>query len=1211
MKLCGFSPFANGVRTLALVAVEALVRSTSRLARCPALKLSPAVFAFFCCFVSTALGQDANGTIIGIVTDSSGATIAGAELTLKSQETAAVSKATSGSEGLFSFPNLAQGNYELRVSAKGFRDFLQSGIVIHLNDSIRIPVNLELGSASQTVEVNANASPLNFETAEVKGTLSKGEIEALPLQVAGGQRSSAQFVALLPGVNTAGNTNSFYARFNGGQQWSDEATLDGVTMEEGLLSQSGMVAIQNDFPISPEAVGEISVLTSNFDVQYGASSAAVIVASTKEGTNQLHGGAYAFNRNNFFNAKPWGSITTPRDNENDYGGYIGGAARLKGLWTSFNKTYFFMNYEQYRSVGATTQPVLTVPTAQMRSGDFSQWPYPIYDPTSTQINPNYNPNQATGQNNLPYTRQQFMGCNGGQPNVICPTNPLLASSLAQNWLKYVPLPNRPGLTNNYVSPNGLASSLNANTDQIDVRGDEYFGDKDHLFGTYHYRGSLPFTQAAFPAVIDTNNTRIPNYSNVTRVNYDHIFSPTLVNHMAWGYLDLRTAVYNSSDCCVTQVPQIAGVYNHKHEPSISFGSNSSEDFSPYGGNADFLTTRPTYVFNDTITWVKGPHTLHFGGEYRGLHYPTNQQPNGSGTFNFTDANTGLIGIRSGNEIASFLLGEVGKGSAVFYSLPQFSPVAKAFGLFAGDTWKAKSNLSVTLGLRWDVFTPSREANNQTSFFDPTGPNPDAGNLPGRLAFAGNKYGAASYGADAPEKTFYKAFGPRIGIAYSLNPQTVIRTGYGIFYEQAFYPGWNAGIATDGFNETVTFNSTLGGIQPAFLLQNGFPQNFTPPPLINSGFLNGQNAPNYRPVDANRLPYAQQWNFTIERQLGKDTHVAVAYVGNKGTRLLSQINPINVLNPKLLSLGNKLNDQFSPGQTVLDGVSIPYSGWVQQMTGCAPSVAQALLPYPQYCGNIFGQNENDGNSTYHSLQVSAEKRFTSGIYFLAAYTFSKNLTDADSAQSSNASAIYSISPFEQHRDKALSTADTPQVFNLSWTYELPFGRGKTFLNSHGTFLNYLLSGWQVNGIFHANSGQPLAFRSSYCNTPSEFAAACIPGLLTGQNPHAQSMGSFNPNLPLFNVNAFQPANSFNFYYGDGPRVSNLRGFGYTNLDLGVTKTLVFRERYSIQIRGEAFNTLNLHSFQANFVTDVASPSFGMWNGTVTSPRNLQLGGKITF
>ena len=1158
------------------------------------------------CVSVTLRSQSSNASISGVVTDSSNATVAGAELNLQSLDSAAVSKATSGEAGLFSFPNLPAGNYQLRVSAKGFKDFVQTGIVLHLNDSVSLPVSMQVGSASQTIEVNANASPLNFENGEVKGTLAKQEILALPLQVAGGQRSAAGFVTLLPGVNT-GNapSSSGTARFNGGQERSDEATLDGITMEEGLLSQSGMTAIQADFPISPEAVGEISVLTSNYDVQYGASGAAVIVASTKEGTNQLHGGGYEFQRNNFFNARPYGSPKTPRDLENDYGGYVGGPAKVRGLWNNFAKTYFFLNHERYRSVGATTQPILTVPTAQMRAGDFSQWPYPIYDPDTTKVNPSYNPNAPSGANNLPYTRQQFMGCNGNQPNVICATDPRLASSLASQWLKLVPMPNMPGLQNNYISPNGLASALNANTNQWDLRIDEYLGEKDHVFGTYHYRGTLPYTQSAFPAAIDTNNTRIPNFSNIVRVNYDHIFSPTLLNHFAWGYLDLKTEEYNASDCCVSQVPQIGGVYSHTHEPVLNFNNYSS-----YGGNADLLSTRPTYVTTDTVTWVKGSHSLHFGGEYRSLGYPTAQQPNASGTFNFTNASTGLLGITSGSSMASFLLGDVASASAGFYTLPKFNPQAKAYGLFVGDTWKATKKLSVTSGLRWDVFTPSVEENNKTSFFDPTGPNPGAGNLPGRLAFAGTKWGAASFGADAPEKTSYKAFGPRLGIAYAVTPGTVIRAGYGIFFEQAYYPGWNGGIATDGFNETVTFNSTLGGIQPAFLLQNGLPQNFTKPPFIDSSFLNGQNAPNYRPADANRRPYTQQWNLTIERQVGKDMLLTGAYVGNKGTRLLSQVNPLNALNPSLLSMGNALNDQFSPGQTVLDGVKAPYAGWAQQMTGCAPTVAQALLPFPQYCGNIYGQNESDGNSTYHALQLSAERRFSHGLYFLAAYTFSKTLTDADYSQSSQG-PIHAISPFQQNREKALSNQDTPNAITISSSYDLPIGKGKWLLNSSGRVMNLLVSGWQINGIFRANSGQPIAFRSSYCNIPSQFAAACIPTLLQGDNPYAQDRGSFNPNQPLFSVKSFTSIDTFNFNFGDGPRVSNLRGFGYTNLDFGITKNFAITERFRIQIRGEAFNVFNSHSFLNNFVSDIQSPSFGTWNGNATAPRNLQLGGKIIF
>ena len=198
--------------------------------------------------------------------------------------------------------------------------------------------------------------------------------------------------------------------------------MDGVSMMEGLLNQSGMVAIQNDYPISPEAVGEISVLTSNYDVQYGSSPAAVIVASTKSGTNEFHGGGYWFHRNTALNARPFGVADRPADLEHDTGGYIGGPIKfLPTFWTRRKKSYFFVNFEAYRSTGATTKPILTVPTGKMRQGDFSEWPYPVYDPDTTHANPAYDPTAATSAANLPYLRQQFMGCDGATPNVICST----------------------------------------------------------------------------------------------------------------------------------------------------------------------------------------------------------------------------------------------------------------------------------------------------------------------------------------------------------------------------------------------------------------------------------------------------------------------------------------------------------------------------------------------------------------------------------------------------------------------------------------------------------------------------------------------------------------------------------------------------------------------------------------------------------------------
>ena len=329
-----------------------------------------------------------------------------------------------------------------------------------------------------------------------------------------------------------------------------------------------------------------------------------------------------------------------------------------------------------------------------------------------------------------------------------------------------------------------------------------------------------------------------------------------------------------------------------------------------------------------------------------------------------------------------------------------------------------------------------------------------------------------------------------------------------------------------------------------MLSSGFPQNFTRPPSIDSAFRNGQDLI-YRPFDANRLSYSQQWNLTIEHQFTDSFHVSAAYVGNKGTRLPSVTAPLNALDPQLLSMGSRLFDEFSPGVTELHGVPLPYEGWVEQMTGCAPSVAQALLPFPQFCSSLQGLNENAGNSTYHSFQFKAERRFTKGLMLLASYTLSKNLTDSDFTKMSAltwSGAHGVISPFERQRNKALAVNDVPQIFSLAMVYELPVGKGKRWLSTGG-ILGKVLGGWEITNIFRASSGIPFFIRSGNCNVPAQFRAGCIPGILPGADPFAQDKGNFDPNQPLLNRGAFEPADSFNFYFGQGPRISDFRGFAY--------------------------------------------------------------------
>jgi hypothetical protein len=533
---------------------------------------------------------------------------------------------------------------------------------------------------------------------------------------------------------------------------------------------------------------------------------------------------------------------------------------------------------------------------------------------------------------------------------------------------------------------------------------------------------------------------------------------------------------------------------------------------------------------------------------------------------------------------------------------------------------------VNYGLRWDRFSPTFETGDRLAFFT-FAPNPDAGNLPGSLQYAGKKWGAASYGKRYPEDVFNGGFGPRLGAAYKLDEKTVVRAGYGVFYTQAFYPGWNGGMNLDGFNPAVNFGNSLSGYEPAFYLDKGFPA-YSTAPNVNLGADNG-HSPQYRPTYGNHLSYTQQWNLTVERKITSSSFVSVAYVGNKGTHLPSAMQPLNYLNPSLLtSMGStELNAVFQPGQASLFGVNAPYAGWADQLNtagGCAPTVAQALVAYPQFCGGLTGINENQGNSIYQSLQVNFQKNFSSGLYLQANHTLARLTTDASSTTQSgqaNYGAIGAvISPYQGSRNKSLSPDDIPHTVGLMATYDLPFGSGKRWLNSTGP-AKYLFGGWILATSMKFTSGMPLYFRdSNLCGVPGQFQAACIPGI--SGKVLAQSWGSVNVNQPMFNASAFEASSLFadGNYLGTGPRVSSVRGSPYRDTNLSIAKKFVFKERLNMEVRAEIFNLFNNHYFTCDgtafgdclpFNNDPSSASFGEWNGTVTQPRNIQLVGRITF
>jgi hypothetical protein len=1174
-------------------------------------RLFPPVLLFLALISGTAAAQNISASLNGVITDENSSAVTKAAVTLISIDTGIEHKATTDSGGYYSFLNLAAGDYELKVTANGFQSYTRSGIRIALNEKARIDAQLKIGAMTEIVQVQAEAQQINREDATQSGSIEPKTVADLPLIVGGSPRAAASFATLLPGVATP-DGSIYSAHFNGGMLRAGEAILNGITM----VNPSGGGAVSSaafDFAQSPEMVSELKVLNANYEPQYGSTGAMVIIMETKAGTSSFHGNLYEYHRNTVLNANQFyvgeGRPDRPPNLQNNFGGSIGGPVKLPFAWSSRNKTYFFANWEGYRVRGGLVRPTISIPSLKERQGDFSDWTdadgnlIPIYDPATTRFVDV--PNPETGDVERKLVRDQFMGCNGNTPNVICANDPRLRNSLARQWLNFLPDPTSPGTTGNYLPP-AQPGGFSADANILNLRFDQYLGEKDHFMVTIYKRRNLPQNTTFLPPEISTGQL---NYKRtwVTRAAWDHTFSPSLINHFGIGYNHDHFYGGGIDGPFVDKLPKIKGVARNAYPPAIRFDDDGFEGYGSNQGSAEENSwPAPAVTGNNLLTWVKGRHTLKFGVEFRHL---VNNVPNviwEAGEFRFSRLATGVPGVNSGSPIASFLLEQVDNSFFAIRNTTRSITTQTAWIAHVGDTWRVTPKLSLNYGLRWETFSPSYEKHNFFSFLDPVGPNPGAGNRPGRLAFASEDAGAAYFGRRYPEERYYKAFSPRLGIAYSPWDKTVVRLGYGIFIDAGNVPGWGGGVGQDGYNSTPSFSSSQGGFVPAFTLSDGPPQNFPRPPFLDPTFLNGQSAPIYRPIDANRLPYTQQWNLTIEHQATRTISVSAAYVGSKGTRLISRVQPINALDPKLLTqYGSDLSKEFEPGQTSLRGVPVPYAGWVEQMTGCPPSLAQALLPFPQYCGNIYGVNENVGNSTYHSLQLKAEKQFSNGLWFLSSYTFSKMLTNADDQQPWTLGF-----PFDQKRTKGLAFNDVPHTLSVAMIYDLPFGKGRRWLD-RGGIINHLVGGWKVSNILRFSSGNPFTFSQGRCDhIPSQFAISCIPGVLPGRSPFAQSLSDFDPSKPLFDITAFEPDSSFTgTYYGSGSRVTSFRGFGYKNHDFALSKDVRVTERVSFQFRVEAFNLWNNHRL-SGFDTNTSSSSFGQWF-TVSSPRNIQLAGRITF
>jgi hypothetical protein len=1000
--------------------------------------------------------QSGRGTLAGSVKDATGATIPGASLTLKDADTGSRYTGVASSQGLFTFPELQPGIYTLTVTAPGFESYSQNGITVSVGSTATVDAQLKIGSASETVTVTSDASQVQSDSSDIGTTVPAELIADLPLQFNGTVRNPLQFVTLTPGfsgIDSSSPTEQGGFKLNGGQEGAADILVDGATIE--LVSPS----LQMNYGVSVEAVQEFKVMTNTFDAQYGRTGGGIVNLVTKSGSNALHGSAYDILRNKELDANSWINNLqgTPRpvDTQNDFGAIISGPVYLPKLYDGRNKTFFMFNYEGFRfNTGGNS--LNSAPTQAMLNGDFSALLQPI---------------TVYGQTFQPNVLYDYTTCTGANQGQACQPYPDNKITQAPDPVFKAAIPYLPQAPANATSPylNLMQESVNkTQATMYEIRIDQNLGAKQKISGSYDYDWR-PTGYIIEGAPLDASSTN--QRTHYVRLGYDYIFKPNLLNHFNAGFSRRYRQEFSGIGSYGGDWPSKIGLKGVMDTtfPAISYNYPDGAAM-PSNGADQFYDN--TYEFDDTLSWQRGRHSVKFGWDVRLQQFNIDVMTNTSGSFNFGSGPTGTpTDSNSGFGYASFYLGAASGG---IIALPEVADWrVKYYAGFVQDDWKLTSKLTANLGFRYEIPTPVTEANGKQSFVDPTLPNPGAGGLPGAYIFMGS--GPGRYGSNGWQNTFDKSFGPRIGLAYQIRPGTVIRAGYGIYYQNLKVNGYGEG-DSQGFFGTYNYPTPSTPQTPAVVLSQITSYPGPKPPFIDPTLMNGQ-MPEFILSKTARPGTTHTWSLDIEQQLPAKVMLDVAYVGDHGDHLQAGMHDPNQGNPANMVRGaclwSDINAQSGnpdcAGQTP---VAAPYAGF-------QGTVSQALRPFPQYSTAVLDSVTMSmpfGVYTYHALQVQAQKRISQGLTVLTNYTWSKTLTNADSELPSGSGwvgngASGAVNTYNLKVEKALSQWDTPQRLVLSYTYQLPFGKGKRFANQGGV-VNALAGGWQFAGNQSYASGTRL-------------------------------------------------------------------------------------------------------------------------------------------
>jgi Carboxypeptidase regulatory-like domain/TonB dependent receptor len=1121
-------------------------------------------------FVFATYAQTTLGTITGRVTDTSGATVSAASVTATNAATGVIYRTETNPAGNYVLQQLAIGNYDVAIEAKGFRRYVHSGVTLNVAQTVTLNAALELGQVEQSVEVTGDVSTLQTSTSDLGTTIDRSKLMQLPLFVGGKPRDLEQFTLISPGV-TGDTTNT---QINGSPSRGKEVLVDGVA-STGIESGG---TIPGTARPSAETIGEFRLVRANFNAEYGRTGGGIEVFTTRSGTNDFHGAAFDILRNDKFDARGFFLPTVAVNRQNEYGASLGGPVILPKLYNGRNKTFFFFVYGGYRYRQGAPNTQASLPPNDFRNGDFSRAGTTIYDPASTVFGGSSVTKTPFPNNQIPASR---------------------FSTVSTAVLSVLPAPVNNGLFNNYIS----TGRGYVDEDQYNIKIDHSFGDKNRLSG-YYYRDHLtqfdPTGGGSDRAAIAgpaTEGALILNHNHWVRITDDHIISPTITNHVNLGFT--RFWITQDSASLNQDWPQKLGLTgintaNNNSFPCIDLTSGGYTRLGHPNCNARALQTNNLFQADESLSAVRGAHNLKFGFGYRFMETNGIDNFQAPGYFQFNAIETGLPNQnRTGNVVASFLLGAVDSGTyrvIAYYPRNRYQYI----DAYAQDDWKISSKLTVNYGLRYEIFFPRYEKLDNLSAFDPTVTNPTAGSRPGALTFLGN--GPGRDGRRSFADTYYKAFGPRLGFAYQVTPKTVLRAGYGVYYAAG---NAAAGLRDSlsqiyGFSSTPVFASLNQGATPAFYWDGGFPKNFPKPPIISPTAANNTNVRTILRGDG-RPPYFQNWSLTVQRELAPRVSLEAAYLGTKGTRLGNGLVHMNELNPAYLAYGSLLSQPYNSAAAIAAGIVAPYPGF-------SGSVAQALRPYPQYL-DIWDRASPDGNSTYHALQTQLTVRAARGLDVQLSYTYSKSISDTDVLAGGGPGGQ---TFYNRRLEKAIADTDVPNNLAIAYSYELPFGPGKPWLN-HGGVAAHVLGGWIFTGIQQYYSGVPIVLTAT--NTLPLFTQALRPDVIPGVTRQLGG-GNFDPATDRWiNPAAFSVPGPLRF--GTAARsYTDLRAPNTYNENFGLMKRISFLERYSLTIRGEFFNAFNRVVFGAP-AGNVSNGNFGRVTSQANTPRQGQVSARFEF